>query len=919
MKHLCCSKYIWSLLLMGSALFGGINDKSAIIYYGDKISYPMVGIHDYIIVQPALTNVHTHGFDVYKDKMYAYVSIGEVDKNIKEYAKVKKSWIVAQNKAWGSDVLDLTNPEYQEFFFKEMIEPQMKRGFKNFFFDTLDSYQLAKQNASQRAKSKEALAYMINSFHKRYPDSKLVINRGFEIIDKVYKSVEAVLFESYYRGLGGSELSYKKMSDSDREWLDIHINKIKSHKLDVICVDYLDPKDMHLAKKIIKKIKAKGMIPYISDKDLTNYGKSSKNAIKREILTLITESEHDRILLGAHQYGALPLEYMGYIEVLRDLNKEGLPKLKDMSQYAGVIVWLSVYKKNNDYLFEWVKKLQNIDIKVVFAGNFGLYTQGALSDLGILEPDYEKFSDDNKVLIKDKMMAYEIEPSLSQITEFYKAPTAKALLSIKDKDDQETTLAAITSWGGYAIDNAFMSEIGDDNLWVINPFEFFVQALRLKPIPVPDVTTQNGNRVLFSHVDGDGIMNRVEWNPKLYSGDVILDEILKKYEIPLSISVIGSEIDNNGLFPEIAPQLQAIVKKMYKVSNVEPATHTFTHPFFWKKILHDNLDEKYRLKPKGYKFSLDREIRGSLEDINKKYTPKGKEPKAQTVFWSGDCAPTETVLDNVYKNNILNINGGDTYISNSQPWLSYVAPLGLQRGEYYQIYTGAQNENVYTHNWLGPYWGFKKVVQTFKLTNSPRRLKPIDIYYHLYSGSKKAALNALKYVYDWSIKQDVFPIYTSAYIPKVMDYYTASMAEEKETFLINGMHNLKTVRVEKKNIGLDFEASKNIIGFNHFENHTYYHVGEKRSVQLKTSSLKTSENRPYLVSSNAKVRVNKFSKEKMRLNFEGYVPLKIDFHLPSNCSLKANPRVKTENLKNSVVRINYKKVKEAKIDVRCKL
>ena len=276
-------------------------------------------------------------------------------------------------------------------------------------------------------------------------------------------------------------------------------------------------------------------------------------------------------------------------------------------------------------------------------------------------------------------------------------------------------------------------------------------------------------------------------------------------------------------------------------------------------------------------------------------------------------------LDNIYKNNILNINGGDTYISNSQPWLSYVAPLGLQRGEYYQIYTGAQNENVYTHNWLGPYWGFKKVVQTFKLTNSPRRLKPIDIYYHLYSGSKKAALNALKYVYDWSIKQDVFPIYTSAYIPKVMDYYTASMAEEKETFLINGMHNLKTVRVEKKNIGLDFEASKNIIGFNHFENHTYYHVGEKRSVQLKTSSLKTSENRPYLVSSNAKVRVKKFSGEKIRLSFEGYVPLKIDFHLPSNCSLKANPRVKTENLKNSVVRINYKKVKEAKIDVRCKL
>ena len=919
MKHLCCSKYIWSLLLLGSALFGGINDKSAIVYYGDKISYPMVGIHDYIIVQPALTNVHTHGFDVYKDKMYAYVSIGEIDKNIKEYAKVKKSWIVAQNKAWGSDVLDLTNPEYQEFFFKEMIEPQIKRGFKNFFFDTLDSYQLAKQSASQKAKSEAALAYMINSFHKRYPDSKLVINRGFEIIDKVYKSVQAVLFESYYRGLGGSKLSYKEVSASDRKWLDIYIKKIKSYNLDVICVDYLDLKDMDLAKKIIKKIKHKGMIPYISDKDLTSYGKSSKNAIKREILTLITEFDQDKITSDAHEYGALPLEYMGYIEVLRDLNKEGLPKLKDMSQYAGVIVWLTVYTKSNDYLIEWVKKLKNMGIKVVFADNFGLYTQGALSDLGILEPQYEKFSNDNKIIIKDKMMGYEVEPSFTQVSDFYKAPKAKALLKIKDKNNQETTLAAITSWGGYAIGKAFITKITNDNIWVINPFKFFAQALRLKPIPVPDVTTQNGNRLLFSHVDGDGIMNRVEWNDRLFSGDIILDEILKKYKIPLSISIVGAEVDNDGLFPKIAPQLQAIVKKMYAIPNVEPATHTFTHPFIWGNIVNGDLNEKYRLKPKGYKFSLDREIRGSLAEINEKYAPKNKEPKAKTVFWSGDCAPTEMVLDNVYKNKILNINGGDTYISNTHPWLSYIAPLGIERGEYYQVYTGEQNENIYTNDWLGPFWGFKKVVQTFKLTNSPRRLKPIDIYYHQYSGSKKASINAVKYVYNWALKQDVFPIFTSEYIPKVMDYYTVSMARDKDLFLIDGMKNLKTVRVEQKNIGLDFKLSKNIIGFNHFENHTYYHGGEKSSVRLKTSSLKTDANRPYLISSNAKVKVHRFSQKKMQLDFRGYIPLKIDFHLPNNCSLKSNPTVKIENLKNSVVRINYKKAKEAKIDVKCKL
>ena len=918
MKHLCCSKYIWSLLLFWSALFGGINDKSAMVYYGDKISYPMVGIHDYIIVQPALTNVYTHGFDVYKDKMYAYVSIGEIDKNIKEYAKVKKNWIVAKNSAWGSDVLDLTNLEYQEFFFKEMIEPQLKRGFKNFFFDTLDSYQLVKQTSVQRAKSEKALAYMINSFHKRYPNSKLVINRGFEIIDRVHQSIEAVLFESYYRGLGGNELAYKKMSDNDRAWLDVHIKKIKSHHLDVICVDYLAQKDMHLAKKIIKKIKAKGMIPYIADKDLTSYGKSSKNAIKREILTLINESKYDKIFLGAHQYGALPLEYMGYIEHLRELNKEGLPSLNEMSQYAGVVVWLEGYTKNSDFIFSWVKELQTLGIKVVFADNFGVFTQKGLEKLGIKLLKYQNF-DDNKIVKKDKMIGYEIEPSLSQINLFLSLDRGEELLSIEDKSNHKTILAAITPWGGYAVENAFMVDIGEDNIWIINPFKFFAKALRLKPIPVPDVTTHNGNRLLFSHVDGDGMMNRVEWDATLFSGDIILDDILKKYKIPLSISIIGAEIDNDGLYPELASKLQGIVKKMYAIPNVEPATHTFTHPFFWGKIQNDNLDEKYRLKPKGYKFSLDREIRGSLEEINTQYISKTKIPTAKTVFWSGDCAPTKTILNNIYKNSILNINGGDTYISNTNPWLSYVAPLGLQRGEYYQVYTGAQNENVYTHNWLGPFWGFKRVVQTFKLTNSPRRLKPIDIYYHLYSGSKKASLNALKYVYDWSIKQRVFPIFTSEYILKVMDYYTVSMARQKNTFLIDGMYDLKTVRVEEKDVGLDFKVSKNILGFNHFEKHTYYHVGSDRKLQLKTDKLKKSKKRPYLVSSNATLKVKEFSKDTMRLSVKGYIPLKIDLHLPSNCSLKVKPRVRVQYLKESVVRMNYKTATEANIDVKCKL
>ena len=900
-------------ILLSTVMFASLHHKSAIVYYGENISYPMVGIHDYIIVQPSHINTYTHGFKIYKDKMYAYVSIGEIDATTPEYKKVKKEWILAKNEAWNSEVLDLKNREYIDFIFQTMIEPQMKRGFKNFFFDTLDSYQLASKTKKELLANEKALADFINEFHKRYPNSKLVINRGFEVIEAVHDSIEAVLFESYFQGIGGEKLAYKEVSKSDRVWLDIHIKKIQTFGLDIICVDYLSEKSMHSAKKIAKKIAKKNMIPYIGNRKLTIYGVSSKNAIKREVFTLIDEKRLDRTLLEAHQHGGLVLEYMGYVQKLYDINK-GLPKLHKMKHYAGVIIWLQDYYKDPIKLIKWVKKLSKANIKVVFVSNFGFNVSGDI--LKPLQISVEKkVKRKKKILYKSDIMGYEIEPSLSLSTMQITSKNSEALLVYENRDGTTTTPAAYTSWGGYAVGKAFMVDINKDNIWVVNPFTFFKKALGLKTLIVPDVTTENGKRLLFSHVDGDGIMNRVEGDFGYYSGDVILNDILKVYKIPHSVSVIGAEISPQGLYPKISNELLAISREMYSLENVEPATHTFTHPFFWNKIQNGNLDEKYRLKPKNYEFSLEKELSKTLEYINQELHPKRE---AKEVFWSGDCAPQIDALEYVYKHNILNINGGDTIITKTTPWLSGIAPLGIQRGPYLQIYTGAQNENVFTNDWLGPFWGFKRVTQTFALTNSPRRFKPIDIYYHLYSGSKQASLKALKYVFDWAVKQDVMPIFTSEYIPKVMDYYTASMAEENNEWLITGLHDLKTIRIEKKDVSVDFENSPFVIGLKHFENHTYVSLVENKEQFISLESDSKQNDINYLISANAKVVGYEKNTSSKKISFEGYVDLKLHFYLREGCNINSSPEsVQRIIQEDATLELNYKDVKKATVTIVC--
>jgi hypothetical protein len=262
------------------------------------------------------------------------------------------------------------------------------------------------------------------------------------------------------------------------------------------------------------------------------------------------------------------------------------------------------------------------------------------------------------------------------------------------------------------------------------------------------------------------------------------------------------------------------------------------------------------------------------------------------------------------------MNGGDTTITNSNPWISFVAPLGLKRGEFYQILTGAQNENVYTNDWLGPFWGFKRVIQTFKLTNKPRRLKPIDIYFHIYSGSKRASLNALKEVFEWSIKQDVMPIYTSKYIPKVMDFYDISIAKSSDNrWLLSGMKSLHTIRIPSDKF-VDINRSSGVLGMKKYLNSKYIHLTKNSKQIVALSKKELSQN--YLIDSNSLLEILKKDKNQTELSFKGEVPIHIRYNLLGNCKLTANPKATLRSSKNQIVDLKYDKARDINVTILCR-
>ena len=215
-------------------------------------------------------------------------------------------------------------------------------------------------------------------------------------------------------------------------------------------------------------------------------------------------------------------------------------------------------------------------------------------------------------------------------------------------------------------------------------------------------------------MDGDGFASKAEFPGSPYAAEILRDRILKKYPLPVTISVIQGEISANGLYPALSPKLEKIARDIFALPQIEIASHSFSHPFAWKKIEGGATESGNNLSIPNYRFDLNAEIQGSIAYINSQLAPPGK--KVKVFLWTGDCNPGGEAVERTQQSGVLNMNGGDTIITRRLPSLTQVAPLGITKNNFFQVYAPNQNENVYTNN------------HTFKAVKRSRPIVGIDIF-----------------------------------------------------------------------------------------------------------------------------------------------------------------------------------------------
>jgi len=928
MKHLCYSKVFTLLLLLSSSLFA--SERYAFIY-SKNIDDRFINFYDKVVVEAdSIDNIYAMR---YPKKMVAYVSIGEIEPWRKTKTPYKKSWIISKNKTWNSLIADLSKEAYQSFIF-ERISKLYKMGYRNFFLDTMDAYHVTAEDKALFQSQQKALISFMHKLHKKYPQSKIIVNRGFELLDAIHQDIHAVVAESLINRYNHANKSYGLVPKDDREWLLTNFQKAQEYGLDAISIDYTD-KATKKRLEIAKKIKKLGIIPYVTDGLVQEQGECEVERIRRDVLILFNQSafkDKNPVYSDVHLSISMPIEHYGYVPVLYDISTKELPKRVE-DRYHSVIVWVGGETKNSAKLHEWALKVKEKNIKILFFDNFGFPSSSKnLKDFGLTkETNKNKLQSPFHVEYDSDYKPYEMRHKGTYRSELLKtksAKNAKSIIKIKHKNGQTSSPIAITPWGGYALASSFLIDIDNVNYWTINPYQFIKEALAFDEIPMPDLTTEAGRRILFIHIDGDGFVEFVRMQKSLLSTEYLIEHIYKKYQIPHTISLIQGEMQN--LFPKLTKRMENVARELYAIPWVEPASHTLSHPFFWADVIKPEnasakVGMKYHLPIKNYNFSLKKETIDSVDYVLN-LAPKSKQ-KERIMFWSGDCQPPKSVLEYVEKNGIITLNGGDTTVQKKTPTLNYVAPFGLQRDEYWQIYTGQQNENVYTHDWLGPYWGFRNVIETFKMTDKPYRIKPINIYYHLYSGSKLASFNALKEVYEYAIKQKTSKLYASQYIKKGQGFYHTALGRTKNGFEIRNQGFLRTLRFDKK-INIDMQNSKGVAGHNFDNNSSYIILDNSGKYEL---ILNKNNRSPYLKESNGWVEKVKSSQNKYAFELKANVALKADFYLPKGCtyalesetSVPNKTRLKpsvpnfSKNLIKNILSISSKKEKGAKIVFLC--
>ena len=539
-------------------------------------------------------------------------------------------------------------------------------------------------------------------------------------------------------------------------------------------------------------------------------------------------------------YWEFPLNYLGFDAVYRNMAR-GFPDPASLSRYRAVFLQIDRNPLPDSLAF-WRFVSGLLDRKIPFAiledfperrkGDPNFEAAGLLRDQVLLRMGLKREGvwDTNPFDLDyghrdPSMEGFEYPLPLTPLA-FRPLvslnPANRIFLGVKSNETRneglESPYGMLAPWGGMVFDPFMIrwpSLDADHTLWFVDPFRFLESILHSRSLPRMDLTTLNGNRIFYSQVDGDAFETLSHYKRRRMSAEVLYREIYRPTPLPFTVSVITSQID-----PRVQGSRSRVfwARKIFSLPNVEAGSHTFSHPFYWVPTERQKDEGPIHIEIPHYHLNLATEIRGSIGYINKHLLPPGK--TVRLLQWSGDTRPGPDALKELVGTGVDNLNGSDTRFDDNAPSYTFVFPYFRRVGPYLQYFNSDVNDYILTNDWSGPYYGYLNVTKTFMRTDRPRRVDPIDVYFHFYAGQRESALNALRQVLAWVMRQPIAPLYSSQFVSVEKGYIKARIevnSRGKETlYRVSDYGADTTVRFNHAEDRYpDLSCSRGVIGYRH--------------------------------------------------------------------------------------------------------
>jgi uncharacterized protein (TIGR01370 family) len=271
--YFCMASYAWAQTAPVVQLpTKDVPPKNWVVYYGDELPPETFSPYDVVVfdssAHPTLRPLQNRG-----KTLLGYLSIGEAEDYRDDFQTIKKMGVLLnENKDWpGHYYVDIRNPEWTKYLVEVKIPQILFQRFDGIMFDTLDSPLYLEELYPQKyAGMREAAVNLIKEIRMQYPQIKLMLNRGMDVMPEAAPQLDYFLLETTMADINFEKKTYKWFPESVYAEVAVEGKAAQEANpdLQVVTLDYWKPEDKDGLRKIYKTQRENGFIPYVATVDL---------------------------------------------------------------------------------------------------------------------------------------------------------------------------------------------------------------------------------------------------------------------------------------------------------------------------------------------------------------------------------------------------------------------------------------------------------------------------------------------------------------------------------------------------------------------------------------------------------------------------------------------------------------------------